>query len=196
MQAFPRNPSRRHRQWAFFDRPARLAGSGFTLIELMVTIGLAAILMSFAAPALMDFVVKNRMAGLTNEFTGTVLRARSEAIQRNTCTAMCVSSNANSGTPTCDNVQGKVDWARGWLLYVDADCDASTAFAAADLLAARAGDEARYTLESGSAALTFWPRGYVSGFSTFSLVYDQNGSAPHNRDIVVNMQGRTVVRAP
>ena len=53
---------------------------GLTIIELLVVVSIAAILATLATPFLRDFVVRNKLAGLSNEFTASVLRARNEAV--------------------------------------------------------------------------------------------------------------------
>jgi type IV fimbrial biogenesis protein FimT len=55
---------------------------GFTLIELMVTIALAAILLSVAVPSFSQLVAKMRVEGLANNLATDLQLARSEALQR------------------------------------------------------------------------------------------------------------------
>lgn len=55
---------------------------GFTIVELMVTLAVAAILMGFAIPAFNDFVRQRTMTSAANDFVLAVTFARSEAIRR------------------------------------------------------------------------------------------------------------------
>ena len=55
---------------------------GVTLIELMITLSVAAILLSLAIPSFQQIAATNRVAGLTNELTAALNLARSEAIKR------------------------------------------------------------------------------------------------------------------
>ncbi|MCA1805453.1 MAG: GspH/FimT family pseudopilin [Xanthomonadaceae bacterium] len=56
--------------------------TGFTLIELMVTISIAAILLAIGVPSFQAIIENNRLATQSNELITAVNLARSEAIKR------------------------------------------------------------------------------------------------------------------
>lgn len=57
--------------------------SGFTLIELMITLALLGIILAIAIPALNDFTLKQRVSSQTNEMMLSLAFARSEAVKLN-----------------------------------------------------------------------------------------------------------------
>jgi prepilin-type N-terminal cleavage/methylation domain-containing protein len=61
----------------------RTLQSGFTIIELMTVMIVAAILLTIAAPAFNDMLERRRLEGQANELVTDLSYAKSEAVQRN-----------------------------------------------------------------------------------------------------------------
>jgi type IV fimbrial biogenesis protein FimT len=86
---------------------------GFTLVELIVAIAVAAILLTTAVPAFQDTIKNNRMAANVNEFIAALNLARSEAIKRGVPVTAC--KDGGSGN-ACNNA---AQWAQGWIVFSD-----------------------------------------------------------------------------
>ena len=75
---------------------------GFTLIEMLVTLAIFAVLLMIAIPSMRPFLQSQSVKNASMDINSTVALARSEAIKRNAI----VDVTANSAT----------DWSRGWVV--------------------------------------------------------------------------------
>ncbi|MEE4379215.1 MAG: GspH/FimT family pseudopilin, partial [Candidatus Competibacteraceae bacterium] len=82
--------------------------NGFTLLELMVTMAIAAIVLTVAVPSFQGIILNNRIASHTNDFASSLNLARSEAVKRARRTVLCKSSDG----ATCDT--SSAGWEQGW----------------------------------------------------------------------------------
>lgn len=92
--------------------------TGFTLMELMVTISIAAILLSVAIPSFTPTIASNRLTTYANELVTALNLARSEAVKRGLRITLCKSTNGSSCTGT-DN------WSQGWIIFTDQNNNAA-----------------------------------------------------------------------
>jgi len=87
---------------------------GFTLVELMITVAVVAILAAIAFPSFQSVLRSNRVANASNEAAGLVALARSEAIRNKRGGGVCGSTSGTS----CDGA-----WGKGMLAWADTDPD-------------------------------------------------------------------------
>ncbi len=86
--------------------------SGFTLVELLVTMVVFGILASIAIPSFSDLIKNSRLATETNDLMSDLAYARSEAARQGKRVTLCVSSNGTScGTGSA--------WTAGRIIFVD-----------------------------------------------------------------------------
>lgn len=158
--------------------------TGFTLVELMVALAVAAILLTIAAPNFRDFLLNNRLAGATNEFIAAANLARSEAIKRGRDATVCVSNDSMSAAPTCT---GGNDWGDGWLVWVDSD--GSGALNGDERL--RVGDpqtNTGVTVSGNLSAFTYDSTGAVDNTGSIQVCDERDDE--NGREITINATGR------
>ncbi|MFZ5486616.1 MAG: GspH/FimT family pseudopilin [Burkholderiaceae bacterium] len=89
-------------------KPSRVTTIGFTLIELMVSIAIVAIMLVVAAPSFRNFIRNSELTSLTNKLLAAINAARSEAMKYGQ-NAMVVPANGGN------------DWTQGWIVFVDSN---------------------------------------------------------------------------
>jgi type IV fimbrial biogenesis protein FimT len=90
---------------------------GFTMIELMFTLVVAATLLAIGIPNFRDFIRNSRLAGAANDLLADVALARTEAIKRRTWLGFCSSADPLDAEPEC--VDPDDDVLTGWIVWVD-----------------------------------------------------------------------------
>lgn len=134
----------------FFKGPHR--DRGFTLIELMVAIGVAAILAAIAIPAFNNFVMNDRDASQINSLVGSFNYARSMAVKLNSRNGVQVCPSA--GGTACD--APAAGWAAGWVVL-----DVNNPAPPLQSVPALAGANNIYPTGGGANGITFKSNGTV-----------------------------------
>lgn len=82
---------------------------GFTLIELIITLAIAAILLTVGVPSFQDTIKNSRISSQANEFITDLNYARNVAVTQKNAITICQSSNGTScGVGTT--------WQQGWIV--------------------------------------------------------------------------------
>ncbi len=158
--------------------------SGFTLIELMITLAIMSIVIGIAVPSFTDMIQKNQISALSNKFMSELMWTRSEAIKRNQEVVMCRSIDG----ATC---AAAGDWSVGWLVFVNTDGD--TTFDAGEVMI-----RSMQTIPSGfsltgngsySSRVKYRSDGSVSTAGTFTLC-DWDAADSDSKQIIISATGR------
>ncbi|MFK8016304.1 MAG: GspH/FimT family pseudopilin [Gammaproteobacteria bacterium] len=155
---------------------------GVTVLELLVTLGIAALLTGYAVPAFTRLVASNRQVATVNQLLGAVQMARTLAIARHQEFVLC----PDNGQNRC--ATGTDEWTDGYLIFVNepagrpyqVDSDS-------DLVAARALPEG-VTVWANRSAYVFRPLAVRSSNGTFRVCDPTGRIAP--RAVVVSVTGR------
>lgn len=145
-------------------------GCGFTLVEVMVTVAVLAILASAGMPSFTRMIASQRTSGAAADLYVALTRARSEAVKRDTDVVLA---------PT---VAGQ--WQQGWFI-------ANPGLAGANLDVHRALSNVTIT---GPAKVTYHANGRLGGGNVVSFDISATGITDH-RCVSVDLSGRPYQKA-
>jgi len=166
--------------------------SGFTLIELVVTLALAAIIATQAVAGFRLMVKGNRLTTETNTLVSDINLARSEAIKRGVRVILCRSADPSAAAPTCGGTANT--WTTGWLVFASGDAN-NTYDDGVDTLIRigkpRGGQVQIKTNDTSNNNLEYNPDGTTNegGATAVFAICDDQGEAK-GRQIQVNGAGR------
>ena len=146
--------------------------TGFTLLELMVTLAVAAIVMTVGVPSFSTFFLNNRMSTQANDLISSLNLARSEAINRGTSIKVCSSDNQAS----CGG-----SWEDGWIVITADDTELIRAYGAL---------KGTSTLASTESSVTYTSSGFLNGVQTTFTLCDSTQTGEQGRQVVVSATGR------
>ena len=151
------------------QRAPRAAQRGFTMLELMVTVSVLAVLLAVVAPSMSTFVASQRVKTGSFDLYSTMMFARSEAIKRR---------------GNVDIVSATTDWTSGWSIV----CPVPTCAAAETL---RNQDSFKgVTVTSSSATLTYGLNGRLTTGAALVAVESQtNANQAGRRCLSVDTTG-------
>lgn len=170
----------------------RRGHTGFTLLELLISIMLMALLLAIGLPALHNLVLNSRITAATDKFLSALSLARSEAIRRGQQVTMCHSADLKS----CDSGNAK-NWDEGWIIFTDPNADGDIEQNNNEaVLRVVAGINNGVTISSGghfSQYVAYLPSGMSrsnmgAGNGSFSFC-DERGS-DYAKKIILNVTGR------
>jgi len=166
---------------------------GVTLIELLVTIAIIAILAGIAAPSFVRLIADNTLSTQVNSLLADTRFARSEAIKRGASVTICPSADSDAASPTCSGS----DWKTGWIVFVDANSNNSRDVGD-ELLRRQEKFNGSYAITGvGGTTVTAWrfnSEGRIPG-NPNGLVFSGPSASSQNRYLCVSSSGRVRLAA-
>ncbi len=156
--------------------------AGFSLIEVLLVLALAATLLLLARPGMRSVIAVARLDAAITDFSGALALARSEAIRRGVRVSL-------------RNLAGSRNWGAGWQMFVDADSDGQLD-AAETVLRRQAALTVPLTLYGNTNYanfLAFKADGTVNQVGTFVLCHEgvlAEDCQSRSRALIVSWAGR------
>jgi type IV fimbrial biogenesis protein FimT len=159
--------------------------NGFSITELMVVMGIVAILLAIGVPSFRYVTNANRMSAEANGLLGDLMFARGEAIKQGLPVLVCTSVDG----ATC---AGTTTWEAGWITCVDTNANGTCG----SLLRVQKSfvsskDTLRPDAASNSNLISFGREGFASGIAagaTFTL-HDSSSNSVWTRCLQITAIG-------
>lgn len=166
-----------------------LRQQGMTLIELMITLAIFAILVTVAAPNFGPVLKKNRVETQLRELGTQMKFARSEAVSVQRTVTIC---HLDSGaTPKCD-----ANWGQGVTIFYDDDTDSELENATDTIrVINKISPNVLSVIDAGGTAknsMQFDSRGRSSIRATVKIC-DRGGQAKHARALLLELTGMALL---
>jgi type IV fimbrial biogenesis protein FimT len=164
---------------------------GFTLVELIVTISVVAILAAIALPSFGNSMRNSRVTTQTNDLLAAINLARSESVTRTRGIAVCAADTSAGLPAACGDA---TDWSKGWVVFMDATAGdtAPTTIAAANVLRTWVAAP-KTTIASDTNFLRFNARGesvFLTTDKVLTIVPSDTCTGQQHRTITVSPMGR------
>ena len=155
--------------------------SGFTLLELVITVALVAIVMAIGVPSMTNFIKNDRLTTQINTLVGHLAYARSEAVLKIQPVIVCASSNMSSCSSN--------NWADGWIVFVDTDLNSDFSAGETMLRVQQPLTGGNTLINSTGSIVTYDSRGFAPNSSGSFALCDDRG-ATHIKSITISNTGR------
>ncbi len=151
--------------------------AGFTLSEMIVTMGIVAILFAIGVPSYKYVTTANRVSSEINGLLGDIQFARSEAVREGQNVVLCQSDD----NQTCSN--NPANWNNGWLVWSDLNGNGN--LDPAELLRVQKAFLATDTLQdygaSNLGSITFNREGFATGVKARLTLRDSTNKVQYAR---------------
>ena len=159
---------------------------GFNLIEMLMTISIAAILTGIAIPSFRYITNSNRIASELNGLLGDLQLARAEAIKEGRTVTVCQSSDSTN----CTN--NAASWQSGWIVFSD-PANPGVWDAGETYIRKQKPFSGTDTFSASVSVISFNREGYAVGMpnaGTLLSLHDSSNNDAWTRCLFVNFSGQ------
>jgi len=175
------------------NAPRRGPSRGFTLIEFLIALAVAAVLLGTAAPEFSRTLSERALAMQAQQFLAALRFARSEAMKRGQVVGVCASDPAAPGT-SCRTGFGSADWRSGWIVFAaDAGAVAVPPASGAQILRVQAPLARTGGVSGTRRVMQFTPAGFSTDAAGRFLFEPPGGAQPGGAKallVCVSKQGK------
>ena len=154
--------------------------TGFTVLEMLVTLGILAILLIIGVPSLSEYGMRQRMNASVNALHAHLALARSEAIHLNTQVVACP---GNRAVGCLDSNE----WGRGWVVFSDLNGDRQLQSLENVHRAEPALEQLLVLSTPGRRLIRFYPNGSAPGSNGSINFCDRRGPQKARRLVISNL---------
>lgn len=170
--------------------------SGFTVIELMITVTILAVLAAVAIPSFGNMIQNSRRTATVNELIANLMLARSEAAKSGQAVVICGVDTGNNNILDASELGcSETDWRDGWIVAIWVDANNDTVVDASELqlppMRIFINDHGGLTVTATAAAMRLRPFNQA-GTAGNITVCDKRGAA-HARRVCLSNNGRARV---
>ncbi len=162
--------------------------TGYTLVQLLVTLAIASTLLGLSFPTLTQLIAQQRASAASNAIVGAVNLARASAIVHAVTVTMCPRDGEQCGN--------RDHWNRGALIYADHNANGrrDTGDALFGVMPAlERGAQLSWRAFRNRSYLQFRARGYTAWQNGTFQYCPASREARFSRAIIINAQGRVAL---
>ncbi len=152
---------------------------GFTVIELIVSLSISAIILTMGVPGFQTIVQNNRMTTDLNHLVTDLHLARIEAIKRGDDVTICI---RNSESTDCNNTNA---WEQGWIIFSDPNRN-GVVDTDEEIIRVNPELNPSITLMYRKNRVTFTSQGFAYGFAGSFVISDVRGAAYTKKRVISN----------
>lgn len=152
---------------------------GVTLVELMITVSIIAIILTFVGPSIQSILIKNRVVAEINETSSLIQYARHHAIDEQAQVVVC---------PSADYSICSTDWNDPKIVFIDED-DNAIRGDSEELLVTIGATSSTSLMTNTTDIIKFTGTGEANE-TTEILLCHKDGEAEYARSLSVTLQGR------